>query len=153
MPADKTFEVSRSTVIRAEPASILEQINDLRNWTRWSPWEGIDPQLTRTYTGPSSGPGSSYAWQGNRKVGAGKMTITQSSPERVVIDLEFLKPFKAKNVTTIDLTPADDETRVDWTMTGPKTLISTIMGVFMSMDKMVGGDFERGLSQLKSLVE
>ena len=155
-----TFTVERRTTISGPPTDVYRELVDFRRWREWSPWEGLDPTLQRTYSGPDVGVGSRYAWVGNRKVGAGSMEITATDAySSVEIRLEFLKPFKATNQVHIQLDPSGDSpadggsTRVTWTMTGPKTLATKIMGVFWSMDKMVGGDFERGLAQLKALVE
>lgn len=110
--------------------------------------------MTRTCSDATEGPGASYGWSGNRKVGQGSMTITGvSADERVDIDLAFLKPFKAENKTWFELAPSGDSTNVTWTMTGKKTLMTRIMGIFSSMDKMVGKDFEKGLAQLKAEAE
>ena len=149
-----TYEVQRTITINAEPAQVYDRIVDLRKWQSWSPWERMDPNMTKSYTGPDSGVGASYSWSGNRKVGQGNMTITDvAEPGRVTLDLHFLKPFKARNETAFSLEPAGDGTRVTWTMTGRHNILSRIMGVFMSMDKMVGKDFEMGLAQLKQDVE
>ncbi len=148
------YEVRRSTTIQAPPEAVYDRIANLTGWTSWSPWEGRDPDLTRTYSGPESGVGASYAWQGNRKVGEGSMTITQADrPGTVALDLRFLKPFKSQSVTTFLLEPADGGTRVTWVMTGSYTALSRVFSVFMPMDKMVGGDFEKGLAQLKAELE
>jgi len=149
-----TYEVIRTTTINAQPQQIYGKIVNLHEWASWSPWEGLDPEMTKRYTGPDSGVGASYAWNGNRKVGEGKMTITDvAEPTRVALDLHFLKPFKAENETAFGLEPAGEGTQVTWTMTGNHTILSRIMGVFVSMDKMVGKDFEKGLAQLKADVE
>ena len=148
------YEVKRTITVDVEPHKVYGKIVDLHKWQAWSPWEGLDPEITRRYTGPDSGVGASYAWNGNRKVGEGKMTITDvAEPGRVALDLHFLKPFKAENETVFSLEPAGEGTRVTWTMTGSHTILSRIMGIFMSMDKMVGKDFEKGLAQLKTDVE
>lgn len=154
-----TFTVTRDTVIAAPAADVYALVVDLAKWTDWSPWEGLDPDLQRTYSSDTAGVGASYGWKGNRKVGQGSMTITDvEEAAKIVIDLRFLKPFKAENVTTITFAEVDGgtpecKTTVTWSMTGPLTLIGKIMGIFMSMDKMVGPDFEKGLAQLKALAE
>lgn len=151
-----TFTVERSTSIKASAERIHAFLNDFRQWVDWSPWEGIDDNLERTYSGPTSGVGAGYAWAGNRKVGSGSMVVTRSVPPlRLDIDLRFVKPFKAENKTEFHLVREDDgdSTRVVWTMSGKKTLMSKVMGLFMSMDKLVGRDFEKGLAKLKQLAE
>jgi polyketide cyclase/dehydrase/lipid transport protein len=152
--ADDMYTVERSTTIDAPPARIYAQVANFHRWRAWSPWEGLDPDLRRTYTGPDTGSGATYAWAGNRKAGEGRMEITEASePTRVSIDLQFLKPFKARNETVFDIRPEGSGARVTWAMTGRRTLVTKIMGVFKSMDAMVGPDFERGLASLKATVE
>lgn len=153
-PTSGEFLVERGAAVNAEAGTIFGLINDFHHWTKWSPWEGIDPEMTRTYTGPGSGVGASYAWSGNKKAGSGTMTITESVPnDRVVLDLSFLKPFKAENVTTFLLKPEGNAVRVTWQMTGKKNIFFKLFGFVFSMDKMVGKDFEKGLAQLKAAAE
>ncbi len=152
--ASDTFVVQRSARISASASAVYERVADFHEWVAWSPWEGIDPNLARTYSTRSGAVGSSYHWKGNRKVGEGEMTFTSLVPnEKVALDLSFLKPFKAQNFITITMTESDGGTDVDWVMEGPKTWMTKIMGLFKSMDKMVGPDFEKGLAQLKAVVE
>jgi uncharacterized protein YndB with AHSA1/START domain len=149
-----SYEVRRTITIKAEPAKVYDKIADLHEWESWSPWEGMDPAMTKTYRGPDAGVGSTYSWKGNRKVGEGKMTITDAvPPSRVTLDIQFLRPFKSQSETAFGLDYIDQGTGVTWTMTGDHTFLSRIMSVFVSMDKMVGKDFERGLAQLKSSIE
>ena len=127
---------------------------DLRKWADWWPWEAMDPGMEKTYSGAESGVGSRYAWSGNRKVGQGNMEIVGATPnEKVEIALEFITPFKASNATALAFTEEAGGTRVRWTMTGKSTLILRIMGIFRSMDTMIGRDFEKGLAQLKAVAE
>ncbi|WP_161893857.1 SRPBCC family protein [Gordonia spumicola] len=142
-----SFSNSRSVVIPASAATIHPLINDLRQWQRWSPWEGLDPALRRTYSGAESGVGAVYEWVGNSKAGAGSMTITSSTADRIVIDLLFTAPFAAKNVATFELSPEGDGTRVTWTMSGSRNLLMSIAGTLF-FDKAIGKDFEKGLSAL-----
>lgn len=150
-----TYTVERSATIAAEPQRIFDQIVDFRKWMTWSPWEGLDPNQQRTFSGAESGPGATYAWSGNRKAGRGRMEITSAQPpSEVRIALEFEKPFKSSNTIEFFLIPeGSGRTRVRWVMTGPKTLATKVMGLFSSMDKMVGPDFEKGLARLKDAVE
>jgi hypothetical protein len=142
--------VEREAVMPAAPAAVYAALVDFHAWEAWSPWEGIDPHLQRTYSGADAGVGAVYAWQGNRKVGAGRMEITEvAEATSVTVKVEFLKPFKATNTTVFALVPDADGTRVTWTMTGKKTFMTKVMGIFTSMDKMIGKDFEKGLSQLE----
>ncbi len=148
------FSLQRSAEYHASPDRIFTELNDFKNWTHWSPWEGMDPNLQRSYSGARSGKGAKYAWVGNKKVGEGNMEITSSTPGTAIqLDLNFLKPFKASNVTQFTIVPAGQTTKLIWEMRGPTPFMMKIMGLFMNFDKMVGKDFERGLANLKSVVE
>lgn len=148
------YTVERTTTIDAPAEKVYAQIVDFHNWRTWSPWDDLDPDMQRTYSGADSGVGAGYAWSGNRKAGEGNMKITEATePSAVQIALEFVKPFKSSSTTAFNLKPQGQTTDVTWTMTGPKTLMTRVMGVFKSMDKMVGPDFEKGLKQLKVATE
>lgn len=149
-----TYTVTRSATIQAPPEEVWKHVVDFREWQAWSPWEGMDPDQERTYTGPESGVGSHYNWSGNRKVGEGTMEITEADePRRLVVALEFVKPFRSSNTTSLELRPEGPGTLVTWSMTGPMTLMTKMMSPFRSMDKMIGPDFERGLAGLKAVSE
>lgn len=148
------YTVTRSTTMAAPPERVYAHIIDFRKWEAWSPWDEMDPSMKKTYSGADSGVGSGYSWSGNRKVGQGSMEITgATASSHVEIALEFLKPFKATNTTTFTVEPAGDGSNVTWAMTGRKTLMTRIMGIFKSMDSMVGPDFEKGLAKLKAAAE
>lgn len=148
------FRITRNATFAAPATAIFPHINDFHQWRDWSPWEKIDPDLNRTYDGPAAGTGSKYAWVGNKQVGEGRMTITESRPSELIrINLEFLKPFAATNTTEFSFQPQGDQTLVTWTMTGRNNFMTKAFCLFMNMDKMVGRDFEKGLSQLKAVVE
>lgn len=142
------FSLSRSTTIQAPPDRIHALVDDFREWQKWSPWEGVDPDLDREYSGPDHGVGSTYHWSGNKKAGEGEMRITGSTPTSLVADLEFLKPFKASNVMRFALAPDGDATDVTWTITGRRNAMMSLMGKLF-FDKSIGKDFERGLAALK----
>ena len=147
------FSLSRSTRVQAPPARLHALVDDFREWRRWSPWEGLDPDLLGEYTGPDRGVGAKYHWSGNRKAGEGEMRITESTPTSVVVDLAFLKPFKARNVTTFAFVPTgDDATEVTWTMTGTRSAVMSLMGRLF-FDTSIGRDFEKGLAALKREAE
>jgi hypothetical protein len=149
-----TFTVTRHIEIQAPPETIHPLVADFRNWTSWSPWEGLDPTMRRTYSGAQSGVGSVYAWDGNDQVGAGRMEIVGMSPPRdIAIQLDFVRPFESANQTRFMLEPRGDSTKVIWQMSGPMPFISKIMSVFVSMDSMIGPDFEKGLARIKALAE
>lgn len=148
------YQVERSIVIKAESATVYESIVNFREWTHWSPWADVDPDMEIMYDGTDGEVGSTYSWKGNRKAGEGSMTLTDTTaPSSVVIDLRFLKPFKSESVTRFDLEPSPDGTAVTWTMTGSYTASSRVFSVIMPMDKLVGRDFEKGLAQLRAYVE
>jgi polyketide cyclase/dehydrase/lipid transport protein len=149
------FRIERSATMRAPAPAAFAQVNDFQNWRAWSPWEKVDPALKRTYDGPKAGTGAVYAWQGNKDVGEGRMTITDSRPgELVRIKLEFFKPFPATNTAEFRFNQSGpDSTAVTWTMTGQNNFLSKAICLFVSMDRMVGGMFEQGLTQMKSIVE
>jgi uncharacterized protein YndB with AHSA1/START domain len=149
-----TFHVERSIVIAAPPARIYALVDDFHQWGQWSPWEKLDPALQRTFSGPPSGVGAVYEWQGNRDVGRGRMDIVDATPSsQVGIALHFIEPFDSKTRAVFALTPEGDGTRVVWTMDGPALFVSKVMGLFVSMDRMIGSDFERGLANLKAVAE
>lgn len=151
-PAD--FKIERSAVFNAPPELAFQQVNDFHKWDAWSPWAKLDPAMKTTYSGPAAGVGSTYVWTGNDQVGEGKMAITASHPsEHVAIDLEFIKPFAARNITEFTFKPGVGKTDVTWTMTGHNNFMAKAFGLVMNMDKLVGGDFEKGLAQLKTVVE
>ena len=148
------FEVVRSTTIAAPPERLHDLIDDFHQWRSWSPWEDVDPDLRREYSGAESGVGARYAWEGNRKAGKGNMEIVDTQPERVEVSLRFEKPWKATNRVVFDLVPAGDGvTRVDWRMLGRTSGVAALFGKVMSMDRLVGKDFEKGLARLKSAAE
>ena len=148
------FSVQRSASIKAPADKIYPMLVDFRQWPGWSPWEKLDPTMTRTLGGAASGPGATYAWSGSGKVGAGRMEITQSSaPSRIVIQLDFFRPFQARNIAEFTLEAQGEAAKVTWAMHGPATLMSKLMGMLFNMDKLVGRDFEAGLAGLKCVAE
>lgn len=150
----KEFRYRRSTSINAAPERIFPNINDFHNWPAWSPWEKLDATMQKAHSGAASGPGAVYEWEGNSKVGKGRMEITDASaPRKVTIKLDFLKPFEAHNTAEFTLEPQGASTDVTWSMYGPSPFITRVMGVFMNMEKLVGRDFETGLANLKEIAE
>lgn len=149
-----TFRIQRAAVMNAPAENIFPRIADFHQWLDWSPWEGKDPALKRTYSGTERGQGAVYAWDGNKNVGSGRMEILEaSSPSKVVIKLDFLKPFKAHNTAEFTMLPQGGATNVIWVMHGPAPFMSKVMQVFMNMDRMIGKDFEAGLTNLKAVSE
>ncbi|OHV85757.1 SRPBCC family protein [Mesorhizobium sp. ORS 3428] len=151
-PSD--FVVTRSASIRAPAEAIFPLINDFKRWPEWSPYEKLDPQMKRTLSGPESGKGAAYAWEGNSKAGKGRMEIVNSAPAALVaLKLDFEKPFRANNTVDFTLTPSAEGTTVTWTMRGGRPFIAKLMGLFMNFDTLVGKDFEAGLDNLRRASE
>ena len=149
-----SFEVQRRTSIQAPPDKVFALLDDFHRFPEWSPWEKLDPGMTRTHGGSARGVGAIYEWNGNDDVGAGRMEITGvQAPARVTVKLNFLRPFESQNTTVYTLQPKGTATEVTWSMSGPMPFISKLMSVFVSMDKMIGKDFEQGLANLKALAE
>jgi uncharacterized protein YndB with AHSA1/START domain len=149
------FEVTRSKTMTAPPDVVYAELVDFHRWPRWSPWEKRDPAMTREYSGPTAGRGAVYRWKGNSDVGEGRMTITDIRPaEQIVIQLDFLEPMAATSITEFKLAPSGQGgTYVTWTMSGNHNFVGKAMTIFMSMDKMVGKDFEEGLANMKDIAE
>jgi hypothetical protein len=151
-PAD--FRVARSAAISAPAAIVFAQVNDLHKWEAWSPWAKLDPAARNTFEGPTAGTGAIFSWSGNNKVGEGRMTITESRPSSLIgIKLKFLRPFKATNTAEFTFQTEGDQTVVTWSMAGRNNFMTKAFGLFVNCDKMIGGDFEKGLAGLKSLAE
>ncbi len=149
-----TFRVERAAEIKAPPEKIFALINDFHQWPAWSPWEKMDPAMRRTHSGAASGKGAVYEWEGNSKVGQGRMEITDAAaPSKLIIKLDFLKPFEGHNNAEYTLQTKGDTTRLTWAMYGPSPFVSKVMQVFVSMDSMIGKDFEAGLANLKAIAE
>ncbi len=148
------FRVARSASIMAPPEKIFPLISDLHQWEPWSPFDKMDPGMKRSYSGAPSGTGAVYEWDGNSKVGAGRVTIADTAPpNKVTINLDMIRPFAAHNIVEFTLEPAGDATKVTWAMHGSNPFISRVMCMFFDMDKTVGGEFETGLSDLKLIAE
>lgn len=148
-----TFRVERSASIKAPPEKIYPLINDLRSMQTWSAWEKVDPGMKRAHSGAATGVGAVYEWEGNNDIGQGRMEITESSPSRVGIRMDFIKPFAAQNTVEFTLKPEGDATRVTQAISGPSPYISKLFGLFCSMDKMIGEKFEESLAALKTAAE
>ena len=151
-PSD--FRVTRSTAISAPPPIIFAQVDDLTKWETWSPWDKMDPTLKKTFGRTSAGAGAGYSWIGNKKVGEGRMTIAESRPNEFIrIHLEFLKPFKATSTAEFTFKPEGDQTIVTWSTFGKNNFMAKAFWLFVDLDKMMGGEFAKGLAQLKLLAE
>jgi hypothetical protein len=148
------YTVERSATINAPAPVVFAQVNDFHKWQAWSPWEKLDPNIKKEFSGAPAGTGAVYNWVGNSDVGEGRMTITDSVPSTSIkIKLEFIKPFAATNATDFTFTPQGNSTNVKWTMSGDKNFVAKAFTMFMDMDKMVGTDFEKGLAQMKTVSE
>jgi uncharacterized protein YndB with AHSA1/START domain len=148
------FRVTRIATIAAAPAAVFEQVNDLHKWQAWSPWAKLDPNAKNAFEGPPAGACAAFSWAGNKQVGEGRMTITESRPNELVrFKLDFLKPFTATNVAEFTFRPEGAQTVVTWSMTGTNNFMFKAVGLFMNCDKMLGGQFEQGLANLNSVVQ
>lgn len=148
------FSVTRTALIDANATELFSYINDLRAFRQWSPWEGKDPTMKAKHSGEVCGPHSVYEWDGDKKVGQGRMEILSCEPNRqVIIKIDFIRPFDAHNTVEFLLTPELKKTRIEWKIHGPNVFMSKVMQVFVSMDKMIGPDFDQGLKNLQALIE
>ena len=149
-----SFTVRRAIAIKAPPEKIFALITDLHGWAAWSPYEAKDPAMKRTFSGAPSGKGAIYEWDGNSKVGQGRMEITDTAPAaKVVIKLDFIRPFEGHNTAEFTLAPQGDATAVTWSMYGPARYVTKVMGTVFDLDRMIGSDFEVGLANLKAAAE
>jgi hypothetical protein len=148
------FLIARSTIISAPPTAVFPQVNDFHMWKSWNPWGKIDPAMKQTYEGAPAGTGAIYTWAGNKEVGEGRMTIIESRPSDLIrVKLEFMKPFRANHIALFTIKPEGKQTVVTWNMTGQNNFMAKAIHLFMNMDKMIGGQFEKGLADMKSVVE
>ena len=148
------FRVVRTATMSAPAPAVFAQVNDFHNWEAWSPWAKLDPAMKKTYEGAPAGTGAIYTWAGNNQVGEGRTTITESRPSDLIkMELEFVKPFAATNTVEFTFKPEGDQTAVTWSMAGKSNFMGKAVGLFMNVDKMVGGDFEKGLASLKAVTE
>jgi hypothetical protein len=148
------FRITRTAIMPAPPAVVFAQVNDFHKWEAWSPWAKLDPACKYSYEGPAAGTGAIFTWSGNNKVGEGRMTVLESRPDELLrINLQFLKPFKATSTSEFTFQPQGNQTVVTWSMYGKNNFMAKAMGLVMNCDKMVGGDFEKGLGSLKSITE
>ena len=148
------FRVTRSATVSVPAAAVFAQVNDLHKWEAWNPWQKKDPAMKLTFADPPAGPGASYSWAGNNEVGEGRLTITESRPgELVRLKLEFMKPFAATNTADFTFKPEGDKTAVTWSMEGKNNYLAKALHLVMNMDKMVGGEFEKGLADMKVAAE
>lgn len=148
-----TFRVQRTISVHASPQQIQALVEDFHAWRAWSPYEKLDPAMTRTLSGASKGKGAVYTWSGDGKAGAGRMQILESSPQLVKIRLDFTKPMEGHNIAEFHFEPDGDVTNVTWSMHGPNPYYAKVASLVFNIDKMVGGDFETGLASLKTIAE
>jgi uncharacterized protein YndB with AHSA1/START domain len=149
-----TFSVERSATIAAPPERVFVQVNDLAAWDAWSPWSKLDPNAKTTLSTPSAGKGATFAWVGNQEVGEGSLTILESKPDELVdVEQEFVKPLPGKARMVFTLVPQEGGTGVNWKMSGNHGFLEKAVCLFMDMDAMLGKDFERGLANMKEVVE
>jgi hypothetical protein len=148
-----SFRVQRVVLINAPSDKVFPLINDIKAWTAWSPYEKKDPAMKRSYGAVTAGKGATYAWDGDKNVGQGSIEMIESGPRKIVIKLDFLKPFEAHNMGEFLLEPKGDSTSVTWATYGPSPYVSKVVGTFINIDDMIGRDFEKGLADLKAAAE
>lgn len=148
----KKFHFERSTTVKATPEKLFNLVNDFHHWTLWSPFEKLDPDMKKTYSGSAHGKGAIYEWEG-KKSGAGRMEILESSHSKISIKLDFTKPMTAHNICDFTFEKTGDETKVTWAMHGPASYMVNVMHTVFSMDKMLGKDFSSGLEAMKAEAE
>ena len=148
-----SFRVQRVVLVNAPSDKVFPLVNDIKAWTVWSPYEKKDPAMKRTYGAVTAGKGATYAWEGDKNVGQGSIEMIESGPRKIVIKLDFLKPFEAHNMGEFLLEPKGDSTSVTWATYGPSPYISKVIGTFINIDDMIGRDFEKGLADLKAAAE
>ena len=148
-----SFTVERHITIRTTPARIQPLIVDLHQWRQWAPWEHIDPNLQRTYSGAASGPGAVYAWRGAHRAGVARVEITGAAPNRIDLTMAFMKPVASASQASFTFTPDGAATRVTWRLQGPLTLRTRLITSFIGMDVLLGSELERGLASLKTAAE
>ena len=148
------FHVARTATIAAKPPAVFAQVNDFHGWDAWNPWAKLDPAMQHSYSGAPAGVGAVYAWAGNSQVGEGRMTVTESRPSEMIrIKMEFLKPFASTSTAQFTFRPEGDHTVVTWSMEGRNNFMAKAIHLVMNMDRMIGGQFEKGLPQMKAVVE
>jgi hypothetical protein len=144
-----TYRVERSAEIHAPADVVFALIDDLQQWPRWSPWEKLDPDLKKSYEGPRSGPGATYAWSGNAEVGEGRITIVESKPgELVRVELRYFKPFQGTSEARFELAPSEAGTRVRWSVEGENGFAAKAISLLMDVNALIGASFEQGLADL-----
>jgi hypothetical protein len=149
-----SFRVQRSMTVKAPPETIFPLIADFRGWVNWSPYEGRDPEMKRAFGGAERGKGATYAWDGNSNIGSGRMEILETAvPSKILIKLDFFRPFEGHNTAEFTMAPQGDATLVTWAMYGPAPFLSKLLQLFVDMDATIGKDFEAGLANLKKLTE
>ena len=148
------FRIERTTVIAAPPSAVFAQVNDFHRWGAWNPWAKLDPEMTQSFAGATAGVGAVYTWAGNRNVGEGRMTITESRPNELVrVRLEFLKPLPNTSTAEFTFRPQGHQTAVTWSMTGTNNFMAKAIHLVINMERMIGGQFDRGLADMKLAVE
>jgi uncharacterized protein YndB with AHSA1/START domain len=139
--------------VKASPEKILSLIKDFHEWAQWSPYEKLDPKMTRTFSGAEQGKGAVYEWNGDGNVGQGRMEILDVTPEKVTIKLDFIRPMEGHNTAEFTLEPQGDETKVTWQMFGPSKFLTKVMSTYFNLDGMIGGQFDEGLANMKTVAE
>ena len=148
------YRIARSATIAAPAPDVFAQVNDFHKWDAWSPWAKLDPNAKTTFEGASAGEGAIFTWAGNREIGEGRMSLTQTRPvELIRIRLDFVQPMAGTSTAEFTFKPEGDRTAVTWAMFGQNNFVSRAICLFMNQDKMLGGYFEKGLENLRAVAE
>jgi hypothetical protein len=148
------FHVERTATMAAPPATVFDQVNDFHKWDSWSPWAKLDPNAKIAFEGPPVGTGTIMTWAGNNQVGEGKMTLTESKPNELVkINVDIVKPMAGSSTTEFAFKPDGDKTAVTWSMSGHQNFLAKAMCLVMNGKKMMSDIMDKGLANMKSVVE
>jgi len=147
LPKDLTVE--RTVMIKAADKVVFEQVNCMRNWEKWSPWQ--DSLMTNSYEGPECGVGAKQIWE-HKTMGGGSQTITESTEGKTLkTELDFGKMGKATSSWLFE--QAGDSTRVTWGFREPMNYPIGRWASILFVKGVMVKSYDLGLSNLKKLAE
>lgn len=149
------MRITRSVVINnVSPEAVFPYINNSESANSWMPWKDADPEVKMSYSGPAEGVGSKSSWNSSGQMGTGEALVVESIlNQRVKTQLNYTKPFEMKQLAEMEVAAVDGGTRVSWSVSGHKNFLFRLMGVFFDCDSMIGGEFDKGLTKLKGMLE
>lgn len=152
---DREYKLERTIVIKASKERIWPHIATHAALAEWSPFLDADPYVVTEVSGNDGEEGCVFSWEGNKEVGAGTQTLSHiSKPDRVELQLHFIKPFEGKADSYISQTDeGNGSTKVAWGFNTAYAYPLNVMLLFINMDKMMGATFDKGLHQLKQKSE